>query len=164
MLPHAFGLRLDDSMKPTAPASPGRPAAGKDAAGKVAGAALAALSLAEDRLSAGGDRHGLGFGAAAAGPMPESPEPNGKATMAGTVQDTAELDSAEEQLQPAKGAEATGPPVQLSAEVAAALLARLRFRRHLHQVRRCCFSGEHLLYVVRFIRGCLCSGSAHLLL
>jgi hypothetical protein len=135
LLLHAFGLQLDDSVASTT-ASTGKGSVAKDGAGKAAGVALAALSLAEDRLGAGGDRRGLGFGAAAAGPMPAS-------TTTGARPSAAEPDPAGEQLWSANSAPAAAPPAQLSADIVAALLARLRLRRHLHQVRlyRCRWVG-----------------------
>ena len=54
--------------------------------------ALAALSLAEDRLGAGaGDRRDLGFGAAAAGPMPAPPSSSNNGDLTVVEQQTAEL-------------------------------------------------------------------------
>ena len=172
LLPHTFGLQLDDSPPAaTEPASGG----GKGAAAApkgAAGGALAALSLAEDRLTAGGgDRRGLGFGAAAAGPMPGTPSsPTGDATaveqlsveepLYASAKDPANCAPQCDRLQPSVNGTAAAdrgqgesrhaqqvaaspdapsaarpePAVQIR-EVAAALLARLRFRRQLHQVK-----------------------------
>ncbi len=184
LLPHTFGLQLDNSS----PAAAGAASSGNKGAPVLqkgaGGGALAALSLAEDRLSAGGsDRRGLGFGAAAAGPMPGAPpSPNGHATSVerssaedpqiGSAGETATSASQRDELQPSVNGTAAAdgdqgnsqhaqqaavssdtasstarsePAVQISGEIAAALLARLRFRRQLHQVQAPSFTLKPLL-------------------
>ena len=116
---------------------------------------MADLSLAEERLSACG-AVGLGFGSAHAGPLPDagssaaasgdtggggqntcptsgtSNGSTGAAHGGGVVAPAECVDDAST----TGGADAVEPKVVLSKELVRALLARLRFRRHLHQVGR----------------------------
>lgn len=129
LLPHAFGLALDE-------AGAAKPRAGEGAQ------CIAGLSLAEERLAAGKGR-GLGFGAAAAGPMLHT----SSAAAAGDAPRAAEAGPGAANGSAAEASEETGSlptrsavprsgkEAPLSSELVAAFMARLRFQRHFQQVR-----------------------------
>ena len=149
LLPHAFGLSCDDT-------SGGRPRTGSQAS-ELTAERMASLSLVEEHLIASGVR-GLGFGTAAAGPMPDVAGLVIGNSTAGTEHASTASSASEGAVGVTEGSGVAGiaDPVgkvgsdvvtsavreegrQAQEEVQSkqildAFLARLRFRRQLHQV------------------------------